>query len=69
MSKVPTLIIAPSIESRLREQFLVEPLPAGTLDEGLVGNTKGRASEGMPVDGILVELVEFLLDVGLSKVQ
>ena len=69
MSKVPTLIIAPSIESRLREQFLVKPLPAGTLDEGLVWNTKGRASESMPVDGVLVEFVESLLDVGISKVQ
>ena len=69
MSEVPTLVIAPSIESRLREQFLVEPFPVATLDEGLVWNTKGRASESMPVDGILVESVEFLLDVGISKVQ
>ena len=69
MSKVPTLIIAPGIESRLREQFIVKPLPAGALDEGLVWNTKGRAGESMPVSGILVESVEFLLDVGISKVQ
>ena len=69
MSKVPALIVAPSIESRLREQFLVKPLPAGTLDEGLVWDTKGRAGESMPVDGVLVEFVEFLLDVGISKVQ
>ena len=69
MSKIPTLVIAPSIESRLREQFLVKPLPAGTLDEGLVWNTKGRASESMPVGRVLVESVEFLLDVGISKVR
>ena len=69
MSKVPTLVIAPSIESRLREQFLVKPLPVGTLDEGLVWNTKGRAGESMPVNGVLIEFVEFLLDIGISKVQ
>ena len=69
MSKVSTLVVAPGIETRLREQFLVKPMPAGTLDEGLIWNTKGRAGESMPVDWVLVEFVESLLDVGISKVQ
>ena len=69
MSKVPTFIVAPSIESRLREQFFVKPLPAGALDKGLVRNTKGRAGKSMPVSGVLVEFVEFLLDFAISKVE
>ena len=69
MSKVSTLVVAPGIETRLREQFLIKPMPAGTLDEGLLWNTKGCAGESMPVDWVLVEFVESLLDVGISKVQ
>ena len=69
MSKVPTFIIAPSIESRLCEQFFVKPLPAGALEKGLVRNSKGCAGESMPVSGVLVECVEFLLVVAISKVE
>ena len=64
MSKVPTLVIAPCVESCLREQFLVKPLPACASEERLVWDAEGRTGESMPVDGVLVVGVKSFLQLG-----
>ena len=69
MSQVPTLVVAPSVESRLGKQLLVEPLPARPLKQGLVRNTKGGTGESVPEDGVLVVGVEGFLGIGVSNVQ
>ena len=69
MSQVPTLVVAPRVKSRLREQLLVKPLPARTLEKGLVWDAEGRAGESVPVDMVLVVVVKSFLDVGISNVQ
>lgn len=68
MSQVPTLVIAPCVEPRLREQLLVKPLPPRTLEEGLVRDAEGRTGESMPEDGVLVVGVKSFLFVGISNV-
>ena len=69
MSQISALVVAPCVESRLREQLLVKPLPAGTLKEGLIWDAEGGAGKRMPEGGILVVGVEGFLGVNVSKVQ
>ena len=68
MSQVPTLVVAPCVEARLREQLLVKPLPPRPLEEGLVWDAEGRAGESMPEDGVLVVGVKTFLCVAISIV-
>ena len=68
MSQIPALVVAPCIEPRLRKQLLVKPLPARTLEEGLVGDAEGCAGESVPEDGILVVGVEGFLGFVISEV-
>ena len=69
MSQIPTLVVAPSIEARLGKQLLVEPLPARTLEEGLVWDAEGGAGEGVPESGVLMVSVKSSLDFSVSEVQ
>lgn len=69
MSQVPALVVSPRVESGLREQLLVKPLPARPLKQGLVWNAKGRAGKSVPEGGVLVVGMESFLHVGVSKVQ
>lgn len=69
MSQVSALVVAPCVEPRLRKQLLVKPLPARTLEEGLVWYAEGRTGESVPEGGVLVVGVESFLGVGVSKVQ
>lgn len=69
MSQVPTLVVAPCVEPRLRKQLLVKPLPARTLEQGLIWDAEGRAGESVPEAGVLVVGVEGFLVVDVSRVQ
>ena len=69
MSQVPTFVVAPGVEARLREQLLVEPLPARTLEQRLVWDAKGCAGESMPKYRVLVVGVEIFLSIGVNKMQ
>ena len=44
-------------------------MPARTLQEGLVWDAKGRASESVPEGRVLVVAMEGFLDVGVNMVQ
>lgn len=54
MSQVSTLVVTPCVEPGLCEQLLVEPLPARTLEQGLVWNAEGPAGDSMPEARVLV---------------
>ena len=69
MSQIPALVVAPGVKSRLREQLLVKPLPAHTLQQGLVWNAEGRAGKSVPEDRVLVIGMDGFLDVGVSMVK
>lgn len=69
MTQVPTLVIAPCVEPRLREQLLIKPLPASTLEEGLVWDAEGVAGESVPESRVMVVGVEGFLGVDISEVQ
>ena len=69
MSKVPTLVVAPCVQPGLCEQLFVEPLPARTLEQGLVWDAEGPAGDSMPEAGVLVVGMKIFLGVCVSKSQ
>ena len=67
MSQIPTLVVAPCVEPGLCEQLLVEPLPARTLEQGLVWDAEGPAGDSMPEAGVLVVGMKIFLGACVSK--
>ena len=68
MPEIPTLVVSPRIQTSLREQFLVEPLPSFTLEERLRWDAEGLACEGMPVGRIFTIGKESFLRSCISRV-
>ena len=54
MSQIPTLVVAPCVKPGLCKQLLIEPLPARTLEQGLVWDAEGPAGDSMPEARVLV---------------
>ena len=69
MSQVPTLVVAPCVEPSLCEQLFVEPLPARTLEQGLVWDAEGPPRDSMPEARVLVVGMKVFLGACVSKRQ